>query len=103
MKKQADRIGSRVNLTLPAEVVAVLDRLGKLTDTPRATIIREWLEAAAPQMSEMAEALALAKSQQAEALSKLARVTRDVSSQAHQLELDVRSLRRRAVRRKSPK
>ncbi|WP_146092239.1 ribbon-helix-helix domain-containing protein, partial [Xanthomonas vasicola] len=34
---------TRVNLTLPADVVAVLDRLGKVTGAGRATIIREWL------------------------------------------------------------
>ena len=98
-----DRTGTRVNLTLPASTVAVLDRIGAVTGTGRATLIREFLTESEAGFAEMARALELAKDNNIEAFSLLAKTMRDASQTADQLQLEIKSQRRRAMRRKSKK
>lgn len=94
-------IGTRVNLTLPDEVVRVLDRMGAVTGAGRATIIREWLIEAAPQLAQMAVALeAASKSNIDAALRVMDRSMEQVAGQAEQLSLDIKRDRRRAMRKR---
>jgi hypothetical protein len=96
-----DRIGIRVNLTLPASTVAVLDRIGAVTGTGRATLVREFLTEAEAGFAEMAHALELAKNNNLDAFKVLAKTMRDSSQQAEQLSLEIkkhgRAMRRRKV------
>ncbi len=91
---------TRVNLTLPDEVIAVLDRMGKVTGAGRATIVREWLIEAAPQLGEFAKALELASSRNVDAFSVMAKVLNDTSDEVGQLSLDIKRSRRRAMTKK---
>jgi hypothetical protein len=97
-----DRTGIRVNLTLPATTVAVLDRIGAVTGAGRATLIREFLMEAESGFAEMAHALELAKANNLDAFKVLAKTIRNTSRDAEQLSLDIRA-RGRAMRRKRSK
>jgi predicted DNA-binding protein len=94
------RIGERVNLTLPKEVCAVLDRMGKVTGTGRATIVREWLSEALPQLQQMAHALELAQKKNLDAFQVLADSLEETARNADQLSLDIKRTRRKAMRKK---
>ncbi|KRG52964.1 hypothetical protein [Stenotrophomonas beteli] len=91
---------TRVNLSLPPEVIDVLDRLGKVTGAGRATIIREWLIEGQPLFAEMARAAEMASSRNIDALKVIGDVLRSAGQQAEQLELDVRATRRAAMLKK---
>ena len=65
---------TRVNLTLPDEVIAVLDRMGKVTGAGRATIVREWLIEASPKLGEFARALEMASKKNVDAFGVMAKV-----------------------------
>lgn len=91
---------ARVNLTLPPETIAVLDRLGKTTGAGRATIIREWLIEGTPLFAEMAKAVELAAAKNTDALKVMGQVLRDAGSRANQLELEIQATRRAARRKK---
>lgn len=93
---------TRVNLTLPDEVISVLDRLGKVTGAGRATIIREWMIEGAPMFAQMATAAEQAAQKNYDALKVMADVLRETSQVADQLQLDIRK-KRRAAMRKRPK
>lgn len=94
-------IGTRVNLTLPDELVVVLDRLGAVTGAGRATIIREWLTEAAPHLAHMAAVMEDASRGNVDAALKvLGRTMDDVTGQAEQLSLDIKRDRRRAMRKR---
>ena len=95
-----DRLGTRINLTLPTDVVEVLDRLGKLTGAGRATIIREWLVEAQPLFAEMARAAELAAARNIDALDVMAKTLREAGSQVDQMQLDIRAKRRAAMRKR---
>lgn len=95
-----DRNGTRVNLTLPDEVIRVLDRMGAVTGAGRATIIREWLVEASPQLAEMARALEMAQQKNVDAFKVIADGMRSTSNAASQLEMDLRKQRRAAMRKK---
>lgn len=94
------RTGTRVNLTLPDEVVAVLDRLQSVTGAGRATFIREWLTEAVPQLQELARAIEMAQDKNLDALKVLGDVMGRVSNDADQLQLDMKKTRRAAMRKK---
>ena len=94
------RIGERVNLTLPPEVVRVLDRIGKVTGAGRATIIREWLTEAAPQLAEMARAVELASRKNIDAFKVISDTLGELSDTAGQLSLDIKKQRRAAMRKR---
>ncbi|MCC5058183.1 hypothetical protein LLE61_21540 [Xanthomonas campestris] len=89
-----------MNLTLPPQVIDVLDRLGKVTGAGRATIIREWLIEGHPMFAEMAKAAEMASMRNVDALKVMGDVLRSAGQQAEQLELDVRATRRAAMRKK---
>jgi predicted DNA-binding protein len=93
---------TRVNLTLPDETIAVLDRMGKATGAGRATIVREWLIEATPQLGEFAKALELASNKNADAFAVMAKVLNETGAQADQLLLNIKRDRRRAMRKKVP-
>jgi predicted DNA-binding protein len=96
-----DRTGTRVNLTLSDEVIRVLDRIGKVTGTGRATMIREILDEAAPQLGEMARALEEAQRGNVDAaLRSIGSTVREVSDMGQQLDLEIKRDRRRAARKK---
>lgn len=94
-------LGTRVNLTLPDEIVVVLDRLGAVTGAGRATIIREWLTEAAPQLAHMASVMEDAQRGNVDAALKvLGRTMDQFAGQAEQLSLDIKRDRRRAMRKR---
>jgi F0F1-type ATP synthase membrane subunit b/b' len=97
---ERDRSGIRVNLTLPEELVRVLDRMGKVTGTGRATIIRELLTEAAPGFAEMARALEMAKKKNLDAYTVLAGAIDSAVAEGSQLVLDIKKQRRAMVRKK---
>lgn len=94
------RIGTRVNLTLPAAVIAQLDRISAATGAGRARIVREWLVDAAPMLEGLADALELAKSNQDEALKRVGQVMAGVSEVSSQMSLDIKATRRRERRKR---
>ena len=93
---------TRVNLTLPPEVVALLDRMGRFTGAGRATIVRELLIEGMPGLAQMADALELASQKNVDAFKIIADSMRDAASASSQMELDIRK-KRRAAMRKRPK
>jgi len=95
-----DRTGIRVNLTLPPEVVATLDRMAAITGAGRASIVREWLIEAHPMLSQMADALELASRKNLDAFSVMAQAVKGVAQQTDQLQLDIKRTGR-AMRRKA--
>ena len=94
------RIGERVNLTLPRDVIAVLDRLQAVTGAGRATFIREWLTEAVPQLQELARAVELAQAKNIDAFKVMGDVMGQVSNEADQLQLDIKKTRRAAMRKR---
>lgn len=98
--KPSDRTGTRINLTLPAEVVATLDRMGAVTGAGRASIIREWLIEGHPMFDQMATALELAASKNLDAFKVMTKAVNGIAGQADQLSLDIKRTSR-AMRRKA--
>ena len=97
---QPDRTGTRVNLTLSDEVVRVLDRIGKVTGSGRATIIREILDEAAPQLGHMAGALEEAHRGNVDAaLRVIGSTVREAANMGQQLDLQIKRDRRRRSRK----
>jgi metal-responsive CopG/Arc/MetJ family transcriptional regulator len=95
------RTGIRVNLTLPREVVDVLDRITKVTGVGRASFIRELLQDGLPQFQQMAHALELAKNKNVDVYRVMAETARDLSDSVDQLSLDIKTDRRRAMRKRT--
>ena len=91
---------TRVNLALPPEVVDVLDRLGKVTGAGRATIIRELLIEGYPMFAEIARAAEMAHNKNVDALKVMGDVLREASSAADQLQLEMKTKRRAAMRKR---
>lgn len=100
MANPPDRAGIRVNLTLPLEVVATIDRMAKVTKAGRASIIREFLVEARPGLDEMAAALEMAASKNADAFKLLAKTLDNSITQSQQLSLDMKRTHRRMGRKK---
>lgn len=94
------RLGTRVNLTLPDEVIEALDALAAATESKRATVIRGWLETAVPVIWATAEAVESAKRDQVEGLKQVAALLGQASGMTGQMELEIKAVRRRAMRRK---
>jgi hypothetical protein len=78
----------RVNLSLPDDVVAVLDRIGASTGAGRASIIREWLLGALPALVGVAKALEAASVSQTKAFQVLEDTLNRTTDQA-QAALDL--------------
>lgn len=93
--------GPRVNLTLTDEAVAILDRIGAVTGTGRATILREFILEALPGLVEIAQALELAQAKNMDAFSVLAKTIDKTVADAQQLSLDIKRSRRQMRRKKS--
>jgi hypothetical protein len=91
---------TRVNLTLPDDVIAVLDRMGAVTGAGRATIVREWLIEALPAMLELTKAVELASQKNIDAFLVMGNVLRELSSQTGQMHLDIQKTRKAAMRKK---
>ncbi len=91
---------TRVNLTLPPETIAVLDRLSKVTSAGRATIIREWLIEGTPLFAEMARAAEMAAAKNMDALRVMGQVLREAGQQADQMELEIKRTHRAARRKR---
>lgn len=96
------RLGTRVNLTLPADVMAAVDRMANAGGVGRATLIRELLEGQVPAMLEMARAVELAKQKNLDAFKVVSDVLRDASAQADQMQLNIKQAKR-AYQRKLKK
>lgn len=96
------RLGTRVNLTLPADVMAAVDRMANAGGVGRATLIRELLEGQVPAMLEMARAVELAKQKNLDAFKVVSAFLRDASAQADQMQLDIKQAKR-AYQRKLKK
>ena len=96
------RQGTRVNLTLPDDVIAALDRMGRATGAGRATIIREWLIEGLPQFNALADAVEMASRKNIDAFKVMADMLNETARDAEQLVLDIRK-ERRAAMRKRPK
>jgi metal-responsive CopG/Arc/MetJ family transcriptional regulator len=94
------RTGIRVNLTLPKDVIAVLDRISKVTGSGRASFIRELLQDGVPQFQQMAQALELAKDKNVDAYRVMAETVRELSGTVDQLSLNIKTDRRRAMRKR---
>ena len=93
-------IHTRVNLTLPDDLVSILDRLGAVTGAGRATIIREWLIEAQPMLEEFAKAAELASQKNIDAFLVMGKVLRELNSASSQLELDIKKSRKSAMRKR---
>lgn len=91
---------TRVNLTLPDEVIDVLDRMGKATGAGRATIIREWLIEGLPQFAQLADAIDLAAQKNIDAFTVMAKTLNEAARGADQLALDMKATRRAAMRKR---
>lgn len=89
-----------MNLTLPAAVIAQLDRISAATGAGRARIVREWLVDATPMLEGVADALELAKSNEDEALKRVGQVMAGVSEVSSQMSLDIKATRRRERRKR---
>lgn len=98
--RPAGNIGTRVNLTLPDDVLAAVDLMAKAGGVGRATLIKDLLHGMAPSMVEMARATELAKSKQIDALKVISDHLSQVSAQADQLNLDIRKKRRASMRKR---
>lgn len=96
-------IGTRVNLTLPPEVVSVLDRMADITGAGRSTLIREWLQDALPIFNNLAAAMESAQQNNLDALSSVSRLLQEQANSAasgvNQLQLDI-AKRRKPMRKK---
>ena len=94
-----DRPTTRVNLSLPDELVAVLDRISKYTGTGRATILREVLVEGQAGLEAIAQAVELAANRKLDAFTVLADSLEKSVEQASQLEFDIRKQRRAMMRK----
>ena len=90
----------RVNLTLTPEVVAVLDRMGKHTGAGRATIIREWLVEGLPHLALLADAMEMAAKKNIDAFKVMGDALKDLTNQTDQIQLEIKSTRRAAMRKR---
>lgn len=95
--------GTRVNLTLPPELVAVLDRIGSTTGIGRASYIREMLMQSLPTFEAMAQALDQAYAQNLDAFNTLTKAVDEVRTRSDQIGLDLKSKHRRMARKKKPR
>jgi hypothetical protein len=99
-----DRQGIRVNLTLPPELVAVLDKLTAVTGVSRAGFIREILMEGLPQFALMVQSLELAKKKNVDAYKSIRAAIDSTRAQADQISMDLKTAdrkHRRLVRLKA--
>ena len=92
---------TRVALTLPDEVIAVLDRMGSLTGAGRATLIRQWLIDGLPMFEELADAMQMATEQNIDAFKVMADTLAEASGGFDGMAGDLRKRHRAAMRKRS--
>lgn len=92
-------IGTRVNLTLPPEVVAEIDRISAASGKARARIIRSWLIEGMPIWKQVADALEIVQENEAEGLKMISSVLNVTGSTAQQMSLEIKNTRRRLKRK----
>lgn len=92
---------TRVNLTPPPEVLAVLDRMSKASGVGKATIITQWLSESLPQLHSLASAMEQASRGNVDAFTTMIAALQEAASESKQLELEVRSQRRAVMRKRS--
>lgn len=80
----------------------MLDRMGKVTGAGRATIIREWLIEATPQLREMARAMELASAKNIDAFQVIGKALAELSDQTRAASQEAQKTRRAAMRKKTP-
>lgn len=97
------RTGIRVNLTLPKGLIASIDRIGRVTGTGRASLIREWLEGMDSGIQAMAHALELAQKNNLDAFTVMASTMKDAIAQGEQAQLDLGRKRRAIMRKRASK
>jgi predicted DNA-binding protein len=94
------RTGVRVNLTLPPEVDHVLARVAEAAGTGKSSIVRELLVSMVPQLGEMAAALEGLRAGQVDSLAAVSKALRGVGDRTAQAELELKSLRAMARKRR---
>jgi metal-responsive CopG/Arc/MetJ family transcriptional regulator len=94
---------TRVALSLPDEVIAVLDRMGKITGAGRATLIREWLIEGLPMFQQLADAMEMASQQNIDAFKVMSESLEKASNLTGQLSLEMKKDRRAAMRKRNRK
>lgn len=92
-------IGTRVNLTLPPELVGEIDRISAAINKPRARIIRSWLIEGMPIWKQVADALETVQENEAEGLKMIGSVLNVTGETAQQMSLDIKNTRRRLKRK----
>lgn len=92
---------TRVALTLPDEVISVLDRMGSLTGAGRATLIRQWLIDGLPMFEKLAAAMQMATEQNIDAFKVMADTLSQASGAADGMAGDLRKRHRAAMRKRS--
>lgn len=102
MSKPTDRQGTRINLTIPPDVLASIDRMCALGGIGRATFIREFLTDMKGHLNGLADAMDLAKKNNIDAFKVMADTLREVSQASEQIEMDLRKQRRAAMRKRKP-
>ena len=90
--------GIRVNLTLPPEVVGILDRIAKASHTGRATMVREVLIDGLPGLAQLATALELAQQKNLDGFKLMAKSIGALADEADQLKLEMQRTSRRMRR-----
>jgi len=94
-------INTRVALTLPAEVIAVLDRMGSLSGAGRATLIRQWLIDGLPMFQQVADAMDMASRQNIDAFKVMIHSLEEASGVINSMTADIKKGRRSAMRKRS--
>lgn len=94
-------IGTRVNLTLPPEIMSVIDRICSVSGTGRASFIRQMLIEITPHLESVALGLEQAKANNLDAFKTLSRAVDEVRAQTDQMGLDLKKSRR-MMRKKKP-
>lgn len=89
-----DRTGVRVNLTLPPDLDAVLQRVADAAGTGKASFVRELLLGMVPQLVQSAEALEAARAGRADALTLMSKNLRSSVDAAEQAQLELGKVRR---------
>lgn len=98
--KQFRTTGIRVNLTLPPDAVAVLDRIAAASGTGRATMLREVVIDGLPMFKQMADALEAAKAKNLDAFSMMSTTIDQLAGETQQMSLEMKRTSRRMRRKK---
>lgn len=87
-------------MTLPIEVIDILDRMTAVSGAGRATLIREWLIDSAPSLNELVKAMEMASQNNIDAFKVIGNTLRELNALTGQMELDIRKSRKSAMRKR---